>query len=141
MCVPGLFAPGATGADASRVAFGDLVIRVTGVGAGRGAIHYALYNSAKYFPKQIGHVAEGRVPAKSAGNTIVIKGVMPGYYAVAVFHDENLNDEFDQGLFDIPLEDYGFSNDARGFFSAPSFNDAKFRVRGPRTEISIKLGK
>ena len=65
----------------------------------------------------------------------------PGIYAVAVFHDENLNDIFDQGIFGIPLENYGFSNDARGFFSAPDFEDAKFQVRGQRTEISIELGR
>ena len=76
-----------------------------------------------------------------SGSTIVLKGLAPGFYAIAGFHDENYNDELDQGIFGIPLEDYGFSDNARGFFSAPDFDDLKFRVRGKTTVISIELGR
>jgi uncharacterized protein (DUF2141 family) len=139
-----LFAGGlslAAAADTSRLQTGDLVIRITGIESRRGEIQYALYDSAKNFPTRTGRIKKGGVPASPAGSTIAIKGLAPGYYAVAVFHDENLNNKFDQGVFGIPLENYGFSNDARGFFSAPDFDDAKFRVRGQRTEISIKLSR
>jgi len=133
--------PPAAVADTARLQTGDLVIRVSGIESGRGEIQYGLYNSPRNFPARSGQIVRGEVPAAPAGTTIVIKGLTPGFYAVAVFHDENLNDEFDQGLFGIPLENYGFSNDARGFFSAPDFDDAKFRVRGQRTEITIELGR
>ena len=128
-------------ADTARLRTGDLIIRVTGMESGRGEIQYALYNSPENFPQRSGRIAKGKVPVTPTGSTIVIKGLAPGNYAVAIYHDENLNDEFDQGIFGIPLETYGFSNDARGFFSAPDFDDAKFRVGGPKTEISIELGR
>lgn len=131
---------GAT-ADTARLQTGDLIIRVTGMESGRGEIQYALYDSPENFPKRSGRIAKGKVPVAPSVSTIIIKGLAPGYYAVAIFHDENFNDEFDQGIFGIPLETYGFSNDARGFFSAPDFDDAKFRVGGPKTEISIELGR
>ena len=95
----------------------------------------------KIFRRAAGGSPKGGVPAALSGSTIVIKGLKPGFYALAVFHDENLNDNFDQGIFGIPLEKYGFSNDASGFFSAPDFDDAKFQVRGQKTEISIELGR
>ena len=133
--------PGAV-ADTARPDTGDLIVQVTGIESGRGAIQYALYDSAKEFPTRIGRIVKGEVPAKASGSTIVIKALSPGFYAVAVFHDENYNDKYDQGIFGIPLEDYGFSNNARGFFSAPDFDDAKVQVRsGRRTEISIELSR
>ena len=128
-------------ADTVQPLKGDLIIQVTGTESVRGAIQYALYDSRGKFPTRNGRIAKGKVPVTPAGGTIVVKGLAPGFYAVAVYHDENLNGEFDQGIFGIPLEDYGFSNDARGFFSAPDFDDAKVRVRGPRTKISIELGR
>ena len=136
-----LLPPTGAVADTTRLHTGDLIIQVSGIEVGRGAIQYALYDSAKNFPTRSGRIAKGGVPARTSGGTIVLKGLKPGFYAIAVFHDENLNDKFDQGLFGIPLEKYGFSNDARGFFSAPDFDDAKFQVSGQRTEISIELGK
>ena len=128
-------------ADTTRLDTGDLIIQVSGLESGRGAIEYALYDSPENFPTRVGRIVKGEVPAIRSGSTIVIKGLAPGFYAVAIYHDENLNNKFDQGVFGIPLENYGFSNDARGFFSAPDFDDAKFQVRGQRTEISIELGK
>jgi uncharacterized protein (DUF2141 family) len=38
----------------------------------------------------------------------------------------------------VPREQYGFSNNARGFMGPPSFPDAAFSVEG-KTEISISL--
>ena len=48
------------------------------------------------------------------------------------------NHDFDQGIFGIPLEDYGFSNDARVFFGPPSFDDAAFELLEPKTKITIR---
>lgn len=128
-------------ADTALVDRGDLVIQVTGLESGCGAVRYALYDSPKHFPTRNGQIVKGAVSVSQSGTTIVIKGLKPGIYAVAAYHDENLNNKFDQGIFGIPLESYGFSNDVRGFFSAPDFDDAKFRVQAPVTEMSIELTK
>lgn len=141
LCAGGFAARPAVPAESAAVPGGELVIRVSGAESGRGMIRYALYNSRARFPTKEGRIAKGRVPASAAGTTITIPDLKPGYYAVAVYHDENANNVFDQGLFGIPLEMYGFSNDARGFFSAPDFEEAKFLVSGGKTEISIRLEK
>jgi uncharacterized protein (DUF2141 family) len=120
---------------------GELIVQVTGMGAGRGDIRYGLYNSPKDFPTREGRMAKGGVPVMLPQSTIVIKNLTPGFYALAIFQDENRNRKFDQGFFGIPLELYAFSNNVRGFFSAPDFKDAKFRVSGPKTEISIELSE
>ena len=135
-----LLQPLGAAADSARLNNGDLFIQVSGIESARGTVRYALYDSAKNFPTSKIRVAKGGVLATPSGTTIIVNGLKPGFYAVAVFHDENLNKKFDQGVFGIPLEKYGFSNDARGFFSAPDFEEAKFQVRGQRTDISIELG-
>ncbi len=70
---------------------------------------------------------------------IVYENVPNGTYAVSVMHDENGNGELDTALFGIPTEPYGFSNNARGQFGPPSFEDTKFTLNGDKTlEINVQ---
>ncbi|MBY0427835.1 MAG: DUF2141 domain-containing protein, partial [Alphaproteobacteria bacterium] len=66
------------------------------------------------------------------------KGVAPGTYAVAVYHDENGNGKMDTNFIGIPKERTGASNDAKGKMGPPKFQDAKFVVSGDLT-ISIAM--
>ena len=61
-----------------------------------------------------------------------------GVYAIALFVDANKNLKIDKNFFGIPKEQFGFSNNAMGKISAPSFEQAKFRVEG-HTLQNIKL--
>jgi uncharacterized protein (DUF2141 family) len=61
-----------------------------------------------------------------------------GKYAVAVFHDENKNGILDKNYLGIPTEAYGFSNNARRTFSAPSFEEAEVNLNSDLA-ISITL--
>lgn len=119
----------------------DLSIRVEGLRSGAGEVHYAVYSEPQHFAKPQGRVAKGIVKAHRDGVVIVIRGLATGTYAVAVFHDENGNGEFDQGFFGIPLEDYGFSNDALAFLGPPSFSDAAFALRTEGGHITVRLGE
>ncbi len=117
----------------------DLAIHVTGLRSGAGDVHYGVYTDPRYFPQPEGRVAKGFVKARAGGVTIMVRGLSPGAYAVAVYHDENGNGEFDQGFLGIPLEDYGFSNDAAAFFGPPSFAEAAFRIGAAGRRITIRL--
>ena len=61
-----------------------------------------------------------------------------GIYAIALFVDVNKNLKIDKNFLGIPKEQFGFSNNAMGKFSAPSFEQAKFKVEG-NTLQNIKL--
>jgi uncharacterized protein (DUF2141 family) len=39
----------------------------------------------------------------------------------------------------MPLEGYGFSNDASGFLGPPSFGDAAFRLKAKASGVAIKI--
>ena len=117
----------------------DLVIVVRGFDSIAGFVHYAVYDRPEAFPKYDGRIAKGQVPVTADAVRIDVPGLRPGSYAVAVFHDENGNGEFDQGLFGIPLEQYGFSNDARGFFGPPDFDSARIDLGAETRQITIML--
>ena len=51
-------------------------------------------------------------------------------YAIALFVDANKNLKIDKNFLGIPKEQFGFSNNAMGKLSAPSFEQAKFKVEG-----------
>ena len=53
-----------------------------------------------------------------------------GEYAIALFVDTNKNSKIDKNFLGIPKEQFGFSNNAIGRLSAPSFEQAKFQVQG-----------
>lgn len=122
-------------------AAGELVITVRGLDSASGSVHYAVYDRPEAFPKRDQRFAKGQAPVRADSVVIVVPNLPPGTYAVAVFHDENGNGEFDQGLFGIPLERYGFSNDARGFFGPPDFTAARFELGQGTRRIAITLGR
>ncbi len=79
--------------------------------------------------------------AKAHAGTVIVEvhGVPPGRYAIQAFHDANSNGECDQGLFGIPREGVGFSNNAFKGLSRPKFDDAAFDFTGGRLRLALTL--
>ncbi|HUB17127.1 MAG TPA: DUF2141 domain-containing protein [Acidobacteriaceae bacterium] len=65
--------------------------------------------------------------------------VPPGRYAAVVIHDENSNMKLDRNFLGIPQEGFGFSNNPRVLFSAPSFRSAEVTVACPATQLTVAL--
>lgn len=63
----------------------------------------------------------------------------PDVYAVFAYHDANNNKDFDRGAQGVPVEGYGFSNDAVTKFAVPSFDAARFAVKPGDNVIRIKM--
>jgi uncharacterized protein (DUF2141 family) len=49
-----------------------------------------------------------------------LKDLPPGKYAIACFHDANADGKLNTNMMKLPVEDYGFSNNARGTFGPPA---------------------
>ncbi len=60
-----------------------------------------------------------------------------GVYAISFYIDSNNNQKLDFNFFGIPIEQYGFSNNAMGFFRSPSFRQASFKIDKERS-VSIE---
>lgn len=117
----------------------ELTIEVLGMRSGDGLVHFGLYDNPETFPDKDGRLDGTEIPITGGKAKAGFKGLKPGRYAVAVFHDENANGEFDQGLFGLPLEDYGFSNQALVFFGPPDFESASVLVPEKGLSITIRL--
>ena len=107
----------------------SVVLTIDGVRASLGGrLYIGLYDSGERFPERNAQIRQARADVEGPQARVVFEDLPPGRYAIAVFHDENGNAMFDQGLFGIPLEGFGFSRDAEVMFGSPSFDDAAFAV-------------
>ena len=123
-----------------QVKSAELTIRILNIEEKIGFIHFAIYDNPKFFPENEGKKLGFKEEVKSLiNNEIIIGDLEESYYAVAIYHDKNSNDEFDTFL-SIPQEKFGFSNDAKVFFGPPSFDEAAFYLKkNQRLKIEISL--
>jgi uncharacterized protein (DUF2141 family) len=119
---------------------GMLSFTVTGLRSRRGLVYAGIYADSAGFPADpSAALAYGGAAVDGSSATVVFRGLPPGYYAVAFFHDENGNGRLDTGTFGRPLEGYGFSNDARGRMGPPSFAAAAFGYSGGELELFASI--
>ena len=116
----------------------DLTINVKGFPSSKGEAYIAIYRATDDFPV-FGKQYKGKTTTISGNvSQVVFSGIPSGSYAVAVYHDKNNNNVLDKNYLGIPTESYGFSNNVRRTFSAPSFEEASFKVGANKT-IQITL--
>lgn len=97
-----------------------------------------VYNTADDFPtKRDKAFRSKKVPVSGPSMLVTFDDVPAGTYGVAVYHDENMNDKMDRSWYGMPKEGYGASNDAKGSFGPPKFDDAKFEFTNGQTTIKI----
>ena len=98
----------------------------------------AIYNDPREFPRG-NEIRSLDISVKSGDVTGLFRGIKPGTYALAIHHDENLNNEMDTNFLGMPNEGYGFSNDARVFLAPPTFDAASFFIDEKLTKISLYI--
>jgi uncharacterized protein (DUF2141 family) len=117
----------------------SLTVRVSQLESDRGRVAVALFASSKDFPDQKRAFA-GQLTKISGGRaSVTFANVRPGIYAVAVLHDENENEKMDFNFLGMPLEGYGFSNDAAATFGPPSFEAASFKLSPRNSYVAVKM--
>jgi uncharacterized protein (DUF2141 family) len=106
-----------------------------------GTVACALFDSASGFPieflREAASVMVIRIRKSQA--RCDFEDLPPGTYALAVIHDENMNGRLDTNALGIPTEGYGFSNDAKAWFGAPSFKAASFAYDGRALDMTLRL--
>jgi uncharacterized protein (DUF2141 family) len=127
---------GSGGKDVAGVA---LTVRVSGLNNDRGRVAIALFASAEAFPDQKRALAGQMTRIQNGKASVRFANVRPGVYAVAVLHDENENAKMDFNFLGMPLEGYGFSNDASAMFGPPSFEAASFKLAARNSFVPVKV--
>ncbi len=115
-----------------------LEVKVHEVGSSEGDIYIALYREEETFLK-FEHVyrTEG-FPAEEGTTHAIIEDLPHGGYALAIFHDENSNEELDKNFIGIPKEPLGFSNAKLKAFGPPGFKECLVMLKED-TLIEITL--
>jgi uncharacterized protein (DUF2141 family) len=124
---------------ASAAPLATLIVKVEKVSPRGGDLRVALYTRESYPLDNADPVTGSVVPAKPGETVVTLSDIKPGVYAVKLFQDFNRNGRFDMSWLGLPLEKYGFSNDARPTFSEPPFDATKFELRPGTNTITIHL--
>jgi uncharacterized protein (DUF2141 family) len=69
----------------------------------------------------------------------VFHNVPPGAYMISAVHDENDDGKLDKGLFGMPKEGYGVSNNHTYTLKGPEFAESVVQLGEGLTSISIRL--
>jgi uncharacterized protein (DUF2141 family) len=106
----------------------SLTVQMNGFSSNEGKAFVGIYRPQDKWP-EINRQFIGKVVAIENGVAkITFETLEKGTYAIAVFHDRNRNGILDKNMLGMPVEKYGFSNNARETFSAPSFQSAAVNV-------------
>lgn len=115
----------------------DLKVKVMGHKSWEGMLRGCVTNDARRFLNDPQWCVYAEIGGEE-DSWLIFGDLIPGRYAVSVYHDENNNQKIDRGWLGIPVEDYGFSNNPSTLFGPPSFARASFELHYD-LEITIKL--
>ncbi len=115
-----------------------LSVEVTNVRSTGGTLRVALYKPGGKFGKTQPDFYKN-IPVSQTGSFKFDFDVVPGKYAIAVYHDQNNNNKLDKNMVGYPKEPFGFSNNYRPVISGPDFQDCAFELTEKGKLISIKL--
>nr|WP_262913879.1 DUF2141 domain-containing protein [Aequorivita vitellina] len=116
-----------------------LTINITDIENVEGTLEVAIFNTNERFLEEGQALKTISVKVKAKSQTVVFTDLPKGNYAVSMYHDENSDGKCNRNFMGIPKEPYGFSNNFRPKFSAPTFQDCQFYLAENHTmKISLK---
>ncbi|SFP67262.1 DUF2141 domain-containing protein [Sphingomonas rubra] len=115
-----------------------LLVQATGVHSADGEVAFTVYpDDKRRFLAKGGKLLRVRVPARG-GTTAACFWLRPGGYAIAQYHDENGDHDFNRTLW-APKEGFGFSNDAPTSIGLPSFAAARFVLPAGGATVRMQM--
>lgn len=117
-----------------------LEVEVTGVRSARGQVAVTVYpDSRRRFLAPGGRLDRVRVPVTTPTTTACLRLPGPGSYAVAVYHDQNSDRDFNRNALGLPTEGFGFSNDAPTPVGLPDLAAVRFRAEAGVHRIRVRM--
>ncbi|WP_347925207.1 DUF2141 domain-containing protein [Pontimicrobium sp. SW4] len=115
----------------------SITVKITNIDGNSGKVFVALYDSEITFLEKKYKSTTSTI--KNSSCEVVFENVPNGVYAISLFHDKNGNNKMDSNFLGIPKEDYGCSNNARGFMGPPKWENTKFEIKNNSVTQTIKL--
>lgn len=115
----------------------DLTVNIINISEPAGEIAWVLFDSEESYANDVNPVLSARSRVTADSQKFTLHDLPAGRYAIKLFHDANNNGDLDSNMLGIPVEGYGFSNDA-GRFGPPSFEDAAVELQDD-LQIEIRV--
>jgi len=123
----------------------DVWINLTAdrVKSSKGLITATLYpNDPKRFLVKNGSLFVASTPAVASQTRFCLFVPRAGAYAIAIYHDEDSSGKINRGgLFGIPTEAVGFSNNPTILFGPPSLRSVRLDIQHTNQSATINLRK
>jgi uncharacterized protein (DUF2141 family) len=123
---------------AESLATGNLTVVVTGIQTLQGNLMIACSASKENYTDMETPDYPAIVKVTDYEMNYTYKNLRLGEYAIKVYQDLDENTKITMGFFG-PTEPYGFSNNVKGLFGIPAFEDAKFSLEDIEKTIYIKV--
>lgn len=114
-----------------------LKVNVTGLKPLKGDLYVSLHQRPEFFQVADSAFMKTRVRVHSEDMSVFFKDLPAGQYAIAVYHDENLNGVMDANEKGFPKEGYGFSTKNK-MLGRAKFEQAAFEVNGDQA-VEVKM--
>ncbi|MBQ0732687.1 DUF2141 domain-containing protein [Aquimarina celericrescens] len=120
----------------AQTSYRSIDIIIDNIQSNDGTLRIGLYKSEESFLKKT--YKSINVKAQKESVEVFFKDVEEGEYAISLYHDKDDNQKMNT-FFKIPTEPYGVSNNAKGRFGPPKWEDAKFEVSDNKVTQRIML--
>jgi uncharacterized protein (DUF2141 family) len=119
---------------------GTLMLSIDGLRSQDGVVCVALFDDQAGFPTDGAQAIRNSCFAVTEVPLVVsFSDLRYGEYAVSLLHDEDQNGRLNTGIFGIPLEGVGFSNNPRLSQGAPSFDATRFNFTQSSGNVQVNM--
>ncbi|WP_338235569.1 DUF2141 domain-containing protein [Persicobacter diffluens] len=115
----------------------EVRVTVTNLRSEEGQVILSLFDNAEDFPSQKKAIKTFKADIRD-GKANFQFHLPAGTYAFAFTHDENNNGKRDTNFIGMPKEGVGASNNAKGSFGPPKFEDAKFTIADQPIQSTVE---
>lgn len=117
-----------------------LMINVTNVKTTTGNVRVGIYKKNNDFPNEKDTYQNKVYTINKTGSILIkIEDLPYGEYAIGIYQDENKNATLDKNFVGAPKEPFAFSNNVKPLFTAPDFEECRFRYAENNTTMSLRL--
>lgn len=117
----------------------NLSVSVTGINQNqKGSLMVGIFNTAESFKNKTNPAFENSLKVSDSVESCTFNQLSTGFYAVAIYHDENSDDTLNTKKLGIPSEGVGFSGSQKSKFKPPNFEEAGFSF-SKDTIINIEI--
>lgn len=136
----GAHADAASACGAAEPNKAALRISVSGMRSAKGNITITIYpDEPSRFLDGAYKVARQQLPVTLPATSACFALPAPGYYAVALFHDENDDHHLNANALGIPTEGIGFSNNPTLYFRPPDLSRVRIPLHPGDNPIAIRM--